>query len=120
MGLAVYSLETKPSLRANMRGWSMFILPEERPLGTFRNLTNGAFGKCESCYFQTTASPSEMAHSAPESTRREHLMHTPNELCVTWLPPAALMSLLSPTSLGLAPAWPRFWGLHLQAPIPAL
>lgn len=48
VGLAVYSLETKPSLRANMRGWSMFILPEERPFGTFRNLTNGAFGKCES------------------------------------------------------------------------
>lgn len=34
--------------------------------------------------------------------------------------PAALMSLLSPTSLGLAPAWPGCWGLHLQAPIPAL
>ena len=46
-------------------------------------------------------------------------MHKPDELFHMALP-AALMSPLSPTSLGLAPAWPRFWGLYLQAPVPAL
>lgn len=98
VGLPVHSWGTRPGLRADTRGWRMFIFTRG-PLRTFRYLSNGAFSMFESCCRQAVTSlwnSSFFTTVPPQGARpprTEHIRPNWTEAATPHGPPPALMGL---------------------------